>query len=1753
MKKMDHLVALILGFFKGYCCIGITESKKNSELFDPFRMTKLGRLLNKRMAENLRIRLISYFLAALFLTPTITFAADSCTVTVPADLQPVAISHAEILADPDYWGYPGGGPFYYADGYDWMDRAVEDALSAYHPPFNYYGASTSLGPTFNTNPIYLYLAIGSDSFRKYSPTLDPVRTGYTRTSDQNNVPVDMKCPDGFTADASVWPPVCNGPCGYYIAYSGSTPQDNGPSCPSVKDPINPTIGNHFQRESIRIRAGESGLDLNLFYNSNSVRKGMLGSNWSYQYSGALNFSTESPTSFSPSVQKSSEYTTETDACLQGWFEIQSSLTEPWAAGATANLSADHQCLILDGNRTVLTLPIYKTGDIVYSPNEPVITALRPDGREISFKQINSVWQNESNGPEILKDLVDASNLLTGYQFTDKNNDVEVYDTSGKLLSISNVHGNSQTLAYDSITGLLASVTASDGFSIDFNYDASQRISTVTDTSNRVWGFRYDANNNLEYVDNPDLTTRQYHYADARFPNALTSISDERGMRYTTWEYDDQGRAFTNYLGPQTSVLSDRIDGVSITYNTDGTRIVTDSRGNASSYSTTLQLGKHHVTSISGPGCSSCGASNVSYMYDTVTNNLLSKTENGVTTQYGNYDAKREYAYKIEAVGTSEERRTDYTYDSRYFNKIATKTEPSVFPGASKVTTYTYDDFGNRTSETIDGFKPDGTPVTRSITYQYNGPLHQLTQVDGPRSDVSDITTLDYYPNDPFEGNNRGRLQRVTAPGNIVLRDNIQYTAAGKVLSEDRPNGVSISYSYYPGNDRLDTMTETSGGMSRSTHWTYLATGEVASITQGYGSTEATSIFLSYDDARRLTRLTDGLGNYLDYTLDTEGNVTGENTYDTSGLLQKTLGRTFDVYNRLDKLAQPNQLLDYNYNPDGTLASMVDGNNQTTTYQYDSLKRLTSTQEIGGEATQYEYNQQDTLTTVTDPNTNATQYIVDDLGNQIQRNSPDTGITSYSYDSAGNVISKTDADGNTETYQYDALNRLISIDRAGTDYDAIYSYDSCVNGVGHLCTETNGLGEPVSYTYTPLGQVASITSTQGSVNYNYDTLGRVASITYPSGGIVRYSYDAAGQVDNVSLDDNGNITSLVSNILYKPFGPASQLTFGNGLVDNATYDQQYWLRYTSLAGTAGSIWSRDYASYDGNGNLLQVNTNGALSIYNYDTLDRLTSANDPSFGNQIFSYDLVGNRTLLTDNGTDTVYGYETGSNRQATEGVWSYTRDAAGNTLSKLDANGAGYTYTYTASHRLATVNKVIYTPGKGKGKNSTPTLTETLLANYAYNSLGQRVSKTVSGVQTGFIYGLDGNLLAEIASDGSVQTEYIYLNGQPIAMRTASSSAPPPASGTEVIVNNGDSNTLATGTWTADSSKKAYLGDDLIAGGDTGSTYRWTPSLSGGTYDVYAWWVASKKNNNPAAQYRIVHNGVADIVSADQTSSGGKWVLLGNYTFSGDGSEYIELSDAGGRVIADAVRLVQTNAAPAPNSTSMTLDYIYTDRLGTPRRATDSNGAVVWSWDSDAFGTAADNDDPDGDGVATVINLRFPGQYYDAETGLHYNYFRYYDPSTGRYITSDPIGLIAGLNTYGYVAGNPVNFSDPLGLLTRCERKWLIDNYGYPGLFITDTFNAQQYIPGLSDDLKGSLKTAAEVGAEKTLVVGGMSLAGRAIYNNAARLLLLRIGSGLITTAGLSSGVLEVAGAGLTPFATTALHLARLHCKDPITGKRCK
>jgi len=154
------------------------------------------------------------------------------------------------------------------------------------------------------------------------------------------------------------------------------------------------------------------------------------------------------------------------------------------------------------------------------------------------------------------------------------------------------------------------------------------------------------------------------------------------------------------------------------------------------------------------------------------------------------------------------------------------------------------------------------------------------------------------------------------------------------------------------------------------------------------------------------------------------------------------------------------------------------------------------------------------------------------------------------------------------------------------------------------------------------------------------------------------------------------------------------------------------------------------------------------------------------------------------------------------------------------------------------------------------------------------------------------------------------------------------------------------------------------------------------------------------------------------------------------DGAQTLFAYDEAGMLIGEydslGVAIQETvyfNGAPVAALEGTNKYFVHTDHLGTPRVITDGN-TVIWRWESDPFGTTPAQEDPDGDSTLFTYNLRFPGQYFDMETGQHYNYFRDYDSTLGRYMESDPIGLNGGTNPYVYVANNPVIFVDPLGLV---------------------------------------------------------------------------------------------------------------------------
>jgi len=325
----------------------------------------------------------------------------------------------------------------------------------------------------------------------------------------------------------------------------------------------------------------------------------------------------------------------------------------------------------------------------------------------------------------------------------------------------------------------------------------------------------------------------------------------------------------------------------------------------------------------------------------------------------------------------------------------------------------------------------------------------------------------------------------------------------------------------------------------------------------------------------------------------------------------------------------------------------------------------------------------------------------------------------------------------------------------------------------------------------------------------------------------------------------------------------------------------------------------------------------------------------------------------------------------------------AGNTLSD-----GSRTYTYNNAGQLSQLTAGSVTTA------------------YVYNAQRQRTRKTVGGISTVYHYDQSGQLIAETDPAGSLIRSYIWADDQVIAQIDS----------TEQTLDNLQA--TVNGGWTLATAITGYYGRNYLSNskGLGRDKAVWSINVPvTGSYQVYARWVAHSSHATNAP-YTVKYTGGSQTVLANQQTNNGQWVLLGSYAFTAGTASTVTLSNqANGQVIADAIKLTPMTGAER-------LRTLHTDHLNTPRLATDAAGAVVWRWNGSAFGSTA----PSG---SATINLRFPGQYYDAESGFHYNWNRYYDPKIGRYITSDPIGLDGGLNTYAYVKNNPLSLVDPNGL----------------------------------------------------------------------------------------------------------------------------
>ncbi len=973
------------------------------------------------------------------------------------------------------------------------------------------------------------------------------------------------------------------------------------------------------------------------------------------------------------------------------------------------------------------------------------TVYRQDGKAFTFNLVGGLWTPPADISDQLQQLTDGGGNPAGWKYTTATGDmVETYDTSGKLISVANREGLTHTLAYDA-QSRLSTVTDTFGRTLTFTYDGSNRVATMTDPQGGVYQYGYDIKNNLISVAHPDTTVRRYHYEHA-LPNALTGITDENSARFSTWNYTISGYATS-------STHPGGANQTTVSYGNGAT--VTDALGAVRTYNFGFALDVAKNTGVAQPAGSGTGTASDRRTYD-ANGNVASRTDfNGNRTSY-TYDLARNLETSRTEGLTSSGASTAAT------RTVTTEWHPSYrlptrIAEPFRITAMVYgnptDPVGTRGSllsktmqATTDatgaaglGAPLSGTPRTWTYTYNANGSVLTL---DGPRTDVPDVTNYTYYANDAAcSGASplgcRGQVASITnAAGHVTSIPD--YNAHGQPLAIVDPNGLTTTLTY----DARQRLTSRSVG-GEMTSYTYDGVGQLTRVTLPDGSLLA----YTYDAAHRLTGISDNLGNRIAYTLDAMGNRTQEQVLDPASQLAQTRSRVYNSLNRLtQEIGAQSQTTAYSYDNqgnvtaiDGPLAGTVD----VTTNAYDALNRLTRVTDPNAGQVNYGYNGLDQLTSVTDPRSLVTSYSYDGLNNLNQQQSPDTGATTNTYNAAGNLLTQTDAKGQTTAYTYDALNRVTSITYQGGVTHG-YQYDQGANGLGRL-TQITEPNSTTQYAYDPKGRLITETRTINAVvyvtNYSYDSAGRLTGMTYPSGRQVAYTLDSLGRVSQITTTKGTATQTVVSSVAYRPFGPSQGFTFGNGQTYTRGFDQDGRIASYTLGNQSLAV---GYDAASRVGFLSDVGTPANSTTYAYDNLDRLVQAITPATP-YAYAYDAVGNRVSKTVGSATQTYDYAATSNRltQVTGvGSRSYGYDPNGSTVNDGDNQ-----FAYDSRGRL------IQSVGALGA------------SNYQVNSLGQRIRKTNVQGDTVYHYDVQGRLIAESSTGGTAQKEYLYLGDMPVAV----------------------------------------------------------------------------------------------------------------------------------------------------------------------------------------------------------------------------------------------------------------------------------------------------------------------------------------------------------------------------------------------------
>lgn len=835
-----------------------------------------------------------------------------------------------------------------------------------------------------------------------------------------------------------------------------------------------------------------------------------------------------------------------------------------------------------------------------------------------------------------------------------------------------------------------------------------------------------------------------------------------------------------------------------------------------------------------------------------------------------------------------------------------------------------------------------------------------------------------------------------------------------------------------GNPLTQAVTDVATNVVRTTIWAYHPSGLLAAETAPNGATTS----YQYDNLGNLIAATNALGHIDAYTYDGAGRVLAHTA--PNGL--KTT-YAYDARGRVLAINRGGENTVFTYRPSGQVVTVALPHGHGITYIYDDAQRVTGW---------------------TDNRGNSGSYVLDAMGNR---------ISEEVRNAQGQLAWQLVRTINT-------INRVASITQGGQK--TTYNYDSN----GDLYSSVNGLGQSTSHKLDALRRVQTLTNaayataqlsynaqdaiTQAkdfkgvTTTYGRDAQGNATSEISPDSGTEITQYDALG-LPRTLTDALGQATTIERDLLGRP----TQITHPDGTTTTLRYDQGAVGYLSSITDPSGSTsYERDSLGRVLRKTQTLVSGNTRSIAYQYDAGGQLASTTYPDGRTLQYQRDTTGQITALIWAGQPIVQGITWTPLGQPQSWQWTLPGAAIGLPGSR-SYNSAGQTTAtettsvqYDVAGRIQGLSQNLWHPADTNPGQGTLAQTPTIW-NASYDSAGRLTSLTkTSGSgsaqdSTTYQYDANGNLTSSKRQRAGQTVTRTYRteagHNKLLGFQQTTTSAAGSASTSVTHQYDAAGNLQTDGLRQYHYDSQGRLQSASTGQGEDAPTTRYAHNALGQrvykTEPLYT--TQSAKDDGGALGDEeapgLIERIVQFFTRLWSPKSNDAEKLGWAYAYDEDGSLLGEYG-MGGAASAGQSQFLYLPTASGPLPIAADIDgsayAIHTDHLGTPRRLTQADGQAAWQWAYTPYGdeaptlgakrftSEATTPTTGSTSIPPVrFNLRYPGQYFDEESGLHYNYFRSYNPATGRYTQADPIRLEGGWNRFLYVGGNPLSRSDPLGL----------------------------------------------------------------------------------------------------------------------------